>query len=316
VVIKQNQPYALIPVKSNKVGSTTFDIRGSDIESQFTFTSHTTDPTSFGLAYAKSTLPDTTTLLAVQILDSAGNPVYAQNDIELTLVSNDESVIEVPNKLVIPKGEYRTIFEINTLNEGNSEIAILSEDLPLAKYDMNVKGIQPDMRLSVTPSPAMIDEEIQGTLSVSYPGINLSPEGLDVEWVVTDADIITKDSVTNENGQALINVISQKPGKTTIKAIINGIGIQNAEALGNADVVIPEGSTVALEPENSGLLGLDLYGFNIIFLIVPVAAAAAILFLKRTNRLEEISERLNMGDFSLGERFEEIKERVAGIRER
>jgi len=314
VVIKQNQPYALITVKSIKVGSTTFDIRGSDIESQFEFTSHTTEPTSFGLAYPESTLPDTTTLLAIQILDSAGNPVYAQNDIELALVSNDESVIEVPNKLVIPKGEYRTVFEINALNEGNSEIAILSEDLPLAKYDMNVKGINPDSRMSVTPSPAMIDEEIQGILFVSYPGINLSPEGLDVEWHVTGADIITKDSVTNENGQALINVNSQNPGKITIKAIINGIGIQNAEAFGNADVVVPEGSNIALEPEDSGLLGLNLN--SMIFFIIPGAVAAVFLFLKRTNRLEEISERLNIGDFNLGERFEEIKERVAGIRER
>ena len=306
VVIKQNQPYALITVKSNKVGSTTFDIRGSDLESQFQFTSHTTDPTSFGLAYAETTLPDTTTLLAIQILDSAGNPVYAKNDIEIILVSNDESVIEVPNNLVIPKDEYRTIFEINTLNEGDSEIAILSNDMPLIKYKMNVKGIHPDSRISVTPSPAMIDEEIQGILLVSYPGINLSPEGLDVEWVVTGADIITKDSVTNENGQALINIISQNPGAVTIKAIVNGIGIQNAEAFGNTDVVVPEGSIVDLEPEDSGLLGL-VGGFNMIFFIIPGAIAAVFLFLKRTNRLEEIN---------LGEKFEDIKERVAGIRER
>jgi len=307
VVIKQNQPYALITVKSNKVGSATFDIRGSDIESKFQFTSHTTAPTSFGLAYPKSIFPDTTTQFVIQPLDSAGNPVYAPNDIELILVSNDESVIKVPNNLVIPKGDYRTIFEINTLNEGNSEIAILSEDLPLVKYQMNVKGIHPDSRISVTPSPAMIDEQIQGILFVSYPGINLAPEGLDVEWVVTGADIITKDSVTNENGQALINIISQNPGAVTIKAIVNGIGIQNAEAFGNADVVVPEGSIIALEPEDSGLLGLNLGGFNMIIIIIPVAIAAVFLFLKRTNRLEEIN---------LGEKFEAIKERVAEIRER
>ena len=303
VVIKQNQPYALITVKSNKVGSATFDIRGSDIESTFQFTSHTTAPTSFGLAYPKSTLPDTSTLLVVQILDSAGNPVYAPNDIELTLVSNDESVIEVPNKLVIPKGEYRTIFEINTLDEGYSEIAILSEDLPLAKYKMNVKGIHPNFRMAVTPNPAMIDEEIVGILFVSFPEINLSPVGLDVEWVVTGADIISKYSETNENGQAIIEVISQNPGAVTIKAIINGIAIKNAEAFGKANVVATERIVV----EDTGLLGLNLDGFNMIFIIIPGAVAAVFLFLKRTNRLEEIN---------LGEKFEAIKERVAGIRER
>ena len=110
----------------------------------------------------------------------------------------------------------------------------------------------------------------------------------------------------NENGQALINIISQNPGAVTIKAIVNGIGIQNAEAFGNADVVVPEVSIVNLEHEDSGLLGL-VGGFNMIFLIIPVAIAAIFLFLKRTNRLEEIN---------FGEKFEEIKERVAGIRER
>jgi len=160
----------------------------------------------------------------------------------------------------------------------------------------------------------MIDEEIQGILFVSYPGINLSPEGLDVEWFVTGADIITKDSVTNENGQALINVNSQNPGEITIKAIINGVGILNAEAFGSVDVVLPEESIEALEPEDSGLLGLNLD--SMIFFIIPGALAAGFLFLKRTNRLEGISERLNIGDFNLGERFEEIKERVAAIRER
>jgi len=304
VVIKQNQPFALITVKSNKVGTTTFDIRGSDIESTFQFTSHTTAPTSFSLAYPKSALPDTTTLLVVQILDSAGNPVYAPNDIELTLVSNDESVIKVPNKLVIPKDEYRTIFEINTLDEGSSEIAILSEDLPLAKYVLNVKGINPDVRMAVTPNPAMTDEKIVGILFVSYPKINLSPGGFNVEWVVTGADIISKYSETNENGQAVIEVISQKPGAVNIKAIFSGNGIQNAEAFGNADVIAPEKIIVV---EDTGLLGLNLDGFNMIFFIIPGAIAAVFLFLKRTNRLEEIN---------LGEKFEEIKERVAGIRER
>ena len=130
-IIEQNQPYALLTAKSNKVGEARFDIRGSDLASKFNVESHTTDPTSFGLSYAESSLPDTKTLAVIQVLDSAENPVYAKEDIEITLVSNNESVLKVPENLIIPKDEYRTFFEINTYGEGDSEIAILSEDLPL-----------------------------------------------------------------------------------------------------------------------------------------------------------------------------------------
>ncbi|MCZ6582765.1 MAG: hypothetical protein O6761_06315, partial [Thaumarchaeota archaeon] len=134
VVIEQNQAYALITAKSIKVGKTTFDIRGSDLSSKFTLQSHTTEPTSFGLSYTQSALPGINTLSALQVLDSAGNPVYTNKDIKITLVSNNESVMEVPDTLVITKDNYRIIFEIKTLKEGDAEIAILSEDLPLAKF--------------------------------------------------------------------------------------------------------------------------------------------------------------------------------------
>ena len=151
-IIEQNQPYALMTAESLKVGKTTLDVRGSDLAATTNLESHTTDPTIFELSYAESTLPDTTTLSVIQVLDSAGNPVYTNKDIEITLVSNNESVLKVPKNIVIPKDEYRTFFEINTFAEGDSEIAILSEDLPLAKYDLNVKGIHPQLKLDITGS--------------------------------------------------------------------------------------------------------------------------------------------------------------------
>ena len=314
VTVKQNQPFVLIDAKSNKVGSTTLEIRGADLSTSISIASHTTDPTSFALTYPSTTLPDTNALLALQVLDSGGNPVYAKKDIEVTLVSNNESVIEIPENLVIAKDDYRTIFEIITKGEGNSEIAILSEDLPLAKFDLNVKGLEPKINMKIAGS-GLVSESMTATISISYPGTNLSAEGLDVAWTVSGAEVLHQRQIANEDGEALIELISHQPGTAHIKAVVNGLGIANAESTGSYTFSHPEGYVEIIESDDTGLgFGIGLDESQLIYLIVPSAVAGAFLFLKRTNRLEEITSRLPLD--GLGEKFEGIKDRISELRNR
>ena len=155
-----------------------------------------------------------------------------------------------------------------------------------------------------TAAAININEETLSRLSVEYPGIALSAEGLEVEWLVTGGDIIQKDSVTDENGEATIVVKAREASGIEIKAVVNGIGISNEEVSKRMDVNVPVIPGEEFSFEN----------INMVYIIIPVAVAAALMFLKRTNRLEEITERLNLGD--LGGRVLEIKERVSSIRER
>lgn len=308
-IVKQNQAYALMDAKSNKVGKTTVDIRGSRLASTFTIQSDTTDPTAVSLSYAESTLPGTTTLSALQVLDSAGNPVYAKEDIQITLVSNNENVMKVPDRIVIPKDDYRTIFEITTINEGSSEIAVLSEDLPLAKFDLNVKGIKPKLNMDISGS-GLVGDTMTATLTVSYPGVNLSAENLDVNWKISGAEILLAQSTTNKDGKAYAEVISKNPSTASIKAVVNGIGISNQETLASYTFSQPEGY-VEIESDNQGFGGIVMQNSQLMYFIVPGALAGAFLFLKRTNRLDGLSER-----FPLGEKFDEVRERVSEMRER
>ncbi len=48
-----------------------------------------------------------------------------------------------------------------------------------------------------------------------------------------------------------------------------------------------------------------------IYIIIPVAIGAVLFILKRTERLDTITEKLG-----IGEKFEEIKEKISGIRNR
>ena len=312
-IIKQNQPFMLMDVQSKKIGNSVLEIRGTDLSSKFSLQSHTTDPTSFELTFPETTLPNTNALLAIQVLDSGGNPVYAKEDIEITLVSNNESVIDVPDSLVIAKNEYRTIFEITTKGEGSSEIALLSEDLPLAKFDLNVKGIEPKINMKIAGS-GLVSEAMTVTLSVSYPGVGLTAEGMDVEWSVTGADIMNQRQITNAKGEAVLEVISYNPSTAKISAVVNGIGISNAKSSASYTFEYPEGYVEIVESDNQGLGGIIMDNTQLMYLIPPVAAVGAIFFLKRTNRLGGITERLPLD--GLAEKFDGIKEKISEIRER
>jgi len=312
-VVKENQPYALLLAKSIKVGSTTINAIASDFDSSLQVTSHTTDPTQILISYPEITLPDTNNIVTIQLLDSLGSPTYAKKDFLINLISNDESIIKLPSTITIAKDDYHTFFEMISGKDGLVEVSALAEDFPLAKFDFEVKGLNPQISLT-TAAAIDINEETLIRLSVVYPGVSVSAEGLEVEWLVTGGDIIQKETLTNENGVAAITVQARDPNGIKIDAIVNGIAISNEKVSKtitvNTPIPIISGSAPVEEP------GFNFDSTNMIYIIIPVAIAVAIIFLKKTDRLETITERLNMGDFNLSDRVLEIKERVSSIRER
>jgi len=189
-------------------------------------------------------------------------------------------------------------------------VALLSEDLPLAKFDLNVKGIKPTINMQIAGS-GLVSEPMTATLSVAYPGAGLLAEGVNIEWSVSGAEVIHKQTTTNQNGQALIELISHNPSTAKISAVVNGLGIANAQSAASYSFAHPEGYVEIVESDNQGIGGIVMQNTQLIYFIVPGAAIGAFFFLKRTNRLDGISERL-----PLGEKFDEIKERISEMRER
>jgi len=160
----------------------------------------------------------------------------------------------------------------------------------------------------------LVGESMTATLTVSYPGANVYAEGMDVKWTVSGADVLHQRDITDENGKAVIEIISYNPSTASIKASVSGTGITTAKSSASYSFEHPEGYVEIVESDNFGIGGLLIEDTHLIYIIVPVAIAGAFLFLKRTNRLEGISERLPIG--GLGEKFEDIRDRVSEIRER
>ena len=307
VTIKRNQPYAIMNLMSKEVGTTTLSYQMGGFEGTTNIISHTTDPAEIYLAFPKNILANSNTLATVQLLDSAGNPVYAKKDVQIKLVSNDERVLKIPQELTIKNGEYFTTFELEATDEGTIELALLSENFALSKYEINVIDITPTLTLDLLGTMNW-DERIEAKLSVSIPEIKTSLAGFQVEWVADGGEVLTMDDVTNNEGIAKLNIIANDKDTVSITAKVSGNGLSAATLSKTANILnIPiVEDKIANEPQE---FQLDL--MTLLLIIIPVSIVGALFFLKRMDKLDLITERI-----PIGEKFEEIKERISDIRNR
>jgi len=270
-------------------------------------TSYTTDPAKIYLAFPKNLLANANTLATVQLLDSAGNPVYAKKDIQIKLVSNDEKILKIPQELTIKNGEYFTTFDLETINEGIIELALLSEDFELSKYEINVVDISPVLSLNLVGAMNW-NERIEANLSVDIPEIKTSLSGFQVEWVTEGGEVKSMDNITNNEGIATLNIIANDKEQVTVTAKISGNGLSGSEVTATATILnIPIVEEVIVEKSP----GFQLDIVTIMLIIIPVAIGGGLFLLKRMDKLDLITDRIPIGD-----KFEEIKERISDIRNR
>ena len=118
ITVKKNQPFVKLNVMSNEVGTTELSYQMGGFMGTTEISSYTTDPAEIHLSFPENILANSESLATVQVLDSAGNPVYAKKDIKIKLVSNNESTLQTPEELIIKEGNYFSTFELKTTNEG------------------------------------------------------------------------------------------------------------------------------------------------------------------------------------------------------
>ena len=302
-IIKQNQPYVLLNLLTKEVGDTELSFQAGQFEGNMAMTSHTTDPAEMHLSFAKNLLANTESLATIQLLDSVGNPVYAKEEILIKIVSNDESVLKIPDEVIIKKGEYFNTFKLESHNEGKIELALLSEDLPLSKYDINIVDVSPVISLDLLGGLNW-NERVEAKLSVTIPEIETSLDGFNVEWTVDGGEVLQMDDVTNSDGIAIMNILANDKETITVSATVSGNGLSSSTISKTAQILnMPIDAPVEQ--------GFTINSSNMIYIIIPVAIGAVLFILKRTERLDIITEKLGMG-----EKFEEIKEKISGIRNR
>ncbi|NOS61763.1 MAG: hypothetical protein HOO66_01795 [Nitrosarchaeum sp.] len=307
-IIKQNQPYVLLNLLTEEVGGGELLFQAGQFEGNMAMTSHTTDPAEMHLSFAKNLLANTESLATIQLLDSVGNPVYTKEDILIKIVSNDESVLKIPDETIIKKGEYFNTFKLESQDEGVIELALLSEDLPLSKYDINVVDISPVISLDLLGGLNW-NERIEAKLSVTIPEIETSLEGFNVEWTADGGEVLQRDDVTNGNGIAIMNILANDKDTITVSATVSGNGLSSSTISKTAQIL---NMPIAEEPVEQGFI---INSSNMIYIIIPVAIGVALFLLNRTEKLQVITEKIDIANrLNIGEKFDEIKEKISGIR--
>ncbi|MFB5625105.1 MAG: hypothetical protein ACE5RP_09400, partial [Nitrosopumilus sp.] len=233
--VDKNQEYVLTYPTSEDVGTYTLDGQIGQFSGSVDITSHTTDPTKIHLGYINNILITDDNLATIQLLDSVGNPVYAKKDTIIEVVSNNESILKTPNQILIKEGEYFKTFELETLSEGTVELAILSKNLPLSKYNVNVIDLTPVLSLNLIGEMNW-NERIEAKLSVTIPQIESSLSGFDVEWTTDGGEVKSMEEVTNSDGIAILNIIANDKEQVTISAKVSGKGLDSATASKTAQI--------------------------------------------------------------------------------
>ncbi len=208
-------------------------------------------------------------------------------------------------------GDYFTTFELEGINEGEIELAILSEDFSLSKYVINVVDITPVLSLDLLGGLNW-NERIEAKLSVTIPEITTALDGFVVEWETEGGEVIAVEEITNSEGIATINIIANDKATVSVTAKVSGNGLNPVTITKTGQILnmpVIEGEVIS----ESGFVGTEvlLDTNTLILIIIPVAIGATLFLLKRMDKLDMITEKIPMGD-----KIEEIKERISDIRNR
>lgn len=300
-ILSKGQSIVLLNSNLLNDGSKAISITTQDFSTNLSLTGLSSKPASIVLDYPDKILSNLKNTFSIEVLDEQKLPIFLTKDTEFKLVSNNPDALNVPESVVIKQGSYYSFFDVNTKNSGKSEISVLTDGLDMAKFDVDVTNLTPDVSIS---SSDYVDQNVvlNAKVLAQYNGVPLSQ--MKVDWQVTGGTIQKMDSMTDQDGNANISILAQDPTSVDIKAnVIGGIyGTTTAEK--SIKVNAPLGNAAG---SSSNTNSFSMFGLNPLFIVIPVAAAAAggIIVLKKKNMLEGLTEKVV-----------EVKDRLSQMREK
>ncbi len=296
---------SIILMNSNlvKEGTNTISIAAGSYIGNLSLEGLSAKPASLLLDHPDKILSNVKNSFSIELLDSQDLPIITDHDIELKLVSNDPSILNVPDSITIKKGSYYSVFDVEAKNSGTAEISVLTSELPLSKFDIEVTSLVPVLSITSTDfiNP---NTNFDASVTAQYNGAPLN--SMKIEWSVVGANIQRMDSVTNSDGKATISLVSVDPSKIDIKATVSGGTYELTSAEKTITVnqpLVPAGQSTPI----SNPLQNALAGFNPILIILPIVAAVTGIVL--TRNIGGLGEKIGFL-----EKFSEIKEKISSIR--
>lgn len=282
--VLQKDTLVVVDTKSLKKGKVELSVEVGDFEDKPTIESLSLDPSSISLDYSKTIFVGINDVFSIQLLNSEGLPTYAANDVEINVVVKDQGILEVPSKVTIAKGSYYTLFDVAPKAKGETEVSLLSEELPLLKKTVKVSSLALQTDIAA-PDSLDAAESFIATLSAKANDKPLA--GLNVQWNVDGGAVQISDSRTGTTGQAMISIIPTAD-RVNIDATVSGAGYPANTASktirinSNATGVFVEEEQQVVEPE---FKPIEVFGIDPVLFVVPTAIGAAGFLLKKKGQL-------------------------------
>ncbi|MDE1830511.1 MAG: Ig-like domain-containing protein, partial [Thaumarchaeota archaeon] len=310
LTVTKTDPIFLTEETLLKGGTQNIAITTPDYTSTFTVVGASTKPSGVTLGYPDQITSNSNLLFSVELLDDKQLPILASKDMDIKLISSDPSVLDVPDTVQIKQGSYYATFDAHSMQGGTAEIAVLADGIPLSKFDITSTSYTPVAKID-SADHADNNSPVTATLTATYKTAPV-PD-LVVDWQVTGGTIQKKDSVTGTDGKATISLVTNNPDSVKIQASVGGGPYQTVTATKQISInppLLPASSSGQPSQNNAPQTGFTVMGMNPILFIIPGAAAAAFVVLKKKNMLEGISEKINITD-----KFSGIKGRMSSSQE-
>lgn len=268
----------LMEAFSQKEGSETLLVKSGTLSTEMKIENHLTLPTKMQLDVPKRVFAGIENTIVAQILDSDGKPLFANSDIIIKIISNDKSIVDVPDEFTIKRGESFTLIDLLPVKKGSVELAVLSTGFPLIKKSINVDELKPDIKFD---SPEIVEPNTSfvSSVLVTMDGHPLSD--MDVSWDVSGADVQERQGTTDKTGKSSIVLLS---GNKTVDL---GVDVSNEIFPSTtATKIIKTNSTLEANKteEKKGRI-FEVFGMDVFLILVPAAIAISGVIMKKKGKM-------------------------------
>lgn len=324
--ISEGQSVAILESYSSKEGKGTLEFESNEFTTKLDLVTGVSKPSTIKLTYPDHLLSGMKNTLSLQILDSAGNPIFANKDIEFRMATNDNT-IELPS-VTIKKGSYNAFFDIIPNQKTITEISVLASDFPLSKFNLNTVETDPSLTISTVNA---IEAGKSFDVVLDAKVLDVPMGGVKINWDIQGAEIQQISEVTDNNGKIKLTLLADNKEKINIKATTSEF---NQVTTSKEIKVTKPGETPIPVSENSNSEGSNKVDQsnpienNIGFILIPGLVVGSTILIRKRSILEPLAERIPILEraldrideiferFEISERIETIKEKIPIIKNR
>jgi hypothetical protein len=223
-------------------------------------------PANIIIDHSETIFTGSNDIFSIQLVNSAGLPVFAPEDIDITFVVDDPSKIQIPQTITIEKGEYFKIFDAGPKTGGVTEISALSDGIPISKTSIKISSRTPTLLLN---APELIENSEVFTVKVAANQDNLPLDGLKVQWTIDGGVIQLSDKKTGPTGEAVASIISTSGKAVTVKASVSGSYYEPNSISKTVLVNSTSSEFLAFAEEEPDFVKPEIAGIDPVIIIVP-----------------------------------------------